>query len=257
MNSAESIRHGQQAGRAMWQDQSNRRRVNVGQTERLVSQVGGGALVVVGLAKGGLRGLVTAGLGAALVARGMTGHCSLYEAIGMDTAEPERGPYGAVPAQQGVRVEEAIIIDRKPDDIYLFWRDHANLSRFMSDVVEVTSADGVHSHWVVGGPMGLTLEYDAEIHNDEPGRLIAWRSLPGAQLATAGTVRFSPAAGGRGTEVRVNQKFDPPGGKIAVGVAKLFGHDPTSVTRDNLRRLKQLMEAGEIATITGQPSGRS
>ncbi|QDV38529.1 SRPBCC family protein [Tautonia plasticadhaerens] len=257
MNSAGSIRQGQQAGRELWQAQGDRRRVNVGQTERLVSQVGGGALIVVGLARGGLKGLLAAGMGAALLARGTTGHCSLYEAIGMDTSEPEQGPYGAVPAQQGVRVEESIIIDRVPDDIYLFWRDHANLSKFMTDVVEVTSADGIHSHWVVGGPMGLTLEYDAEIHNDEPGRLISWRSLPGAQLATAGTVRFSPAAGGRGTEVRVNQKFDPPGGKLTVGLAKLLGHDPTSVTRENLRRLKQLMEAGEVATISGQPSGRA
>lgn len=256
MASVQSIRSNQEAARAYRDGQGGPARVNVGETERIVSQVGGGALIVLGLARGGVKGLLAAGLGGALLYRGTTGQCSLYEAMGVDTSEPEPGAYGSVAARHGVRVEEAIIIDRPAEDIYVFWRDHANLSKFMSEVVEVSSADGIHSHWVVSGPLGVRLEWDAEIHNDEPDRLIAWRSLPGAQVATAGSVRFTPAAGGRGTEVRVNQKYDPPGGKLGVGVAKLFGQDPTSVTRENLRRLKQLMEAGEIATVKGQPSGR-
>jgi len=257
MASAQSIRQSQEAGRALWAGQGGQGGVNVGHTERIVSQVGGGALVVLGLARGGLKGLLTAGIGAALIYRGTTGHCSMYRAMGIDTSDYEPGPYDSVPAQHGIRVEESIIIDRPADDIYLFWRDHANLSRFMSEVVEARSADGIHSHWVVEGPLGVTLEWDAEIHNDEPGRLIAWRSLPGSQVATAGSVHFSSAAGGRGTEVRVNQKYDPPGGKLGIGVARLFGKDPDSVTRENLRRLKQLMEAGEIATVQGQSSGRA
>jgi uncharacterized membrane protein len=257
MASAQSIRRSQEAGRQLWAEQGGGNAVNVGHTERVVSQVGGGALVVLGLARGGLKGLLTAGVGAALIYRGTTGHCPMYQSMGLDTSDDGRGPYGSVPAQHGVRVEESIIIDRPADEIYTFWRDHANLSKFMSEVVSVTSTDGVRSHWVVEGPLGVTLEWDAEIHNDEPGRLIAWRSLPGAQVATAGSVRFEEAAGGRGTRVSVNQKFDPPGGKLGIGVARLFGQDPTTVTRENLRRLKQLMEAGEIATIAGQPSGRA
>ncbi|WP_152053916.1 SRPBCC family protein [Tautonia marina] len=256
MASAHSIRHAQETSRVSQQDQHGSAPINVGETERIASQVGGGALIVLGLAKGGLKGLITAGIGGALLYRGTTGHCSLYQAMGVDTSEPDQGPSGSVPAQHGVRVEEAILIDRPAEEIYTYWRDHANLSSFMSEVVSVTSADGIHSHWVVEGPLGVRLEWDAEIHHDEPGRLIAWRSLPGAQVATAGSVHFAPATGGRGTEVRVNQKFDPPGGKLTAHVARLISYDPSTVTRENLRRLKQLMEVGEIATVLGQPSGR-
>ncbi|MEW4568673.1 SRPBCC family protein [Tautonia sp. JC769] len=256
MASAHSIRQAQAASRVSEQARHGQAPVNVGETERIASQVGGGALIVLGLARGGLKGLITAGLGGALLYRGTTGHCSLYQALGVDTSDPEPGASSSVAAQHGVRVEEAILINRPAEEIYTYWRDHANLSTFMSEVVSVTSADGIHSHWVVEGPLGVRLEWDAEIHNDEPGRLIAWRSLPGAQVATAGSVHFAPGTGGRGTEVRVNQKFDPPGGKLAAHAAKLIGYDPSTVTRENLRRLKQLMEVGEISTVRGQPSGR-
>lgn len=159
----------------------------------------------------------------------------------------------SVPAGAGVRVEEAITIDRPAMDIYHFWRDYANLPRFMGDIESVTGS-GSHSHWVAKEPLGVSLEWDAEIHNDVPGELIAWRST-GGQVETAGSVHFAPAPGGRGTEVRVNQKFNPPGGRLAVAAARLLGHDPASLTRANLRRLKALMEAGEIATVTGQTRG--
>lgn len=239
-----------------WANQNEQTSVNVGETERMVSQVGGGALIVLGLARGGLKGLLMAGIGGALVYRGTTGHCKAYEAMGVNTSGSSGAELGGVEAGRGVRVEEAIIIDRVAEDIYLHWRDHSNLSGFMSEIVEVSSSDGIRSHWVAEGPLKVKLEWDAEIIDDEPGRLIGWQSLPGSQVATSGSVRFSPAAGGRGTEVRVNQKFDPPGGKVGVGAAKLLGYDPSAVTRENLRRLKQLMEAGEIATVRGQSSGR-
>jgi len=229
---------------------------NVGEAERLASKIGGGVLVGFGLLRGGRVGIALAGLGGLLLYRGATGHCSLYQALGANT--DDRGPSDSVPAQAGVRVEEAITIDRPAADLYRFWRDYANLPKFMSDIESVTSTspDGMHSHWVARGPMGASLEWDAEIHNETPGEMIAWRST-GGQLQTAGSVHFVPAPGGRGTEVRVNQKFNPPGGKLGIAVASLLGHSPAGMTRENLRRLKQMFEAGEVATVTGQTSGRA
>jgi uncharacterized membrane protein len=258
MASAQSIRESQRAARAVWGEGGGGPITNVGSQERLVSQVGGGVLVAVGLLRGGVKGLALAGLGGALLYRGSTGHCHLYEALGASTADDGRGAMGSVPARAGVRVEEAITIDRPADELYRYWRDYANMPRFMDHVESVTpvaGSDGKRSHWVLKGPLGVRVEYDAEIHNETPGELIAWRSLDGGDLDTAGSIRFTAAPGGRGTEVRVNQKFHPPGGKLGVAAASLLGRGPETLTRESLRRLKQLMEAGEVPTVAGQPSG--
>lgn len=230
---------------------------NVGDAERLASKIGGGLLAGIGLMRGGFSGIAMAGVGAALLYRGVTGHCSLYRAIGANTAdEAHRGPSDSVPAQAGVHVIESITIHRSPEELYRFWRDYANLPKFMKDIESVTATDpaGRTSHWVSQGPTGKTIEWDSEIHNERPGELIAWRSV-GGDIDTAGSVHFLPAPGGRGTEVRVDQKINPPGGKLGAAVAGLLGHAPSTNTRESLRRLKQLMEAGEIATSAGSSSG--
>jgi uncharacterized membrane protein len=126
----------------------------------------------------------------------------------------------------------------------------------MEHIESVTSVDGVRSHWKMKGPMGVELEWDAEIFNDEPGHLIAWRSLPGSEIATAGSVKFTTVAQGKATEVRINEKFDPPGGQLGLALAKVLGSDPDELIRETLRAFKQLMEAGEIPTTQGQPTGR-
>lgn len=257
MTTAATIQHRQRAARDVFQDDRNE--VNVGRPERTVSTIGGGALVLLGLSRGGLKGLALAGLGGVVLARGLTGHCSAYGALGVSTAEtdPEPGPSTGVRALHGVRTEQAALIRRSPDDIYFYWRDHSNLQRFMSEIESVESPDGVRSHWTMRVPLGITLSWDAEIVNDEPGRLIAWRSLPGSTVDTAGSVRFTPTAKPGETEVRLNQKFDPPGGRAAIALAKVLGSAPDQLAKENLRRLKQLLEAGEVPTITGQPSGRA
>ena len=229
---------------------------NVGEAEQLASKLGGGVLVGVGLIRGGWPGLVLAGLGAVLYHRGSTGHCALYSAIGADTTEGDaRGPSNSVPAQAGVRVDESIIIDRSSEDLFRFWRDYSNLPRFMEGIesVTATSPSGQGSHWVAKAPMGKTLEWDAEIHNETPGELIAWRST-GGDLETAGSVHFQPAPSGRGAVVRVEQKINPPGGKLGAAVAALFGHGFARVTRENLHRLKQIMEVGATASASDTSS---
>jgi uncharacterized membrane protein len=249
MPTPDSIRSTQNAAREVWAGQTCK--VNVGQTERLASTVGGGILLAAGLMRGGFKGLVAAGMGAALIYRGQTGHCHLYDALGANTAEEGHGPADSVPAQAGVRVEESITINALPNTLYRFWHDYDNLPLFMSHIESVTDLGGGRSHWVAVGPMGLKAEWDAELHNDIPGELIAWRSLPGSQLETAGSVHFDRSNDGAGTTVRVNQKINPPGGKFGVAIAKLIGEDPSAQLRDDLLKFKHLVESGELAAIDG------
>lgn len=254
MATIEAIRAGQ---REMHRQQEGQKVVNVGEVERLASEVGGAVLVMGGLLRGGLPGLVMAALGGGLVYRGFSGHCSLYRAIGADSAAgDERGPRSSVPAQRGVHFEEAITVNRSADELYRFWRDVTNHPKFTEHLESVTTVGENRTHWVMKGPLGITLEWDAETYEDKPGELIAWRSLEGSQVDVAGSVHFRPAPGGRGTEARVVQKVNPPGGAIGAAVAGLFGKSPEQQMRGNLGRLKQLLETGEIATTEGQTSGR-
>lgn len=230
------------------------RPINVGEAERLASGLGGGILLASGLLRRGLGGLALAGAGAALVYRGLTGHCACYQALGASTAE--NGPANSVPARLGVRVEEAVTLNRPADEIYQFWRDPTNLPAIMNRIESVTPVGPDRWQWVGRGPLGRSLAWDTEIFEDRPNELIAWRSLPGGDLDVACSIHFRPARGNRGTEVRINQKINPPGGQLAIQVARLFGHDPTACIREDLRRLKQLLEAGELPTTEGQPSGR-
>jgi uncharacterized membrane protein len=254
MVTVDRIRWAQEASHTAWSSAFSGRPVNVGDTERLASGLGGGVLLALGVLKGGPKGLLMAGLGGAMVFRGVTGYCGLYQAIGASTAC--RGQANSVPAQTGVRVEEAITIDRSPEEVYRFWNDPANLPRFLTHVKSVTAQGPDRQHWVQFGPWGQTIAWDAEIHNRRPNQMIAWRSLEGSDIDVAGSVHFDPAPGGRGTIVRVNEKLNPPVGKVGMSIATLLGHNPESVTRENLRRLKQLLEVGEIATVSGQTSGR-
>jgi uncharacterized membrane protein len=121
--------------------------------------------------------------------------------------------------------------------------------------LEGVRAEGSRSHWVACGPLGHRVEWDAEIITDSVNELIGWRSLPGSEVDTAGSVHFRELPEGRGTEVRVSLKYDPPAGKLGAAVARLFGASPQSQVREDLRRFKQFMETGEIPTTAGQPRG--
>jgi uncharacterized membrane protein len=146
-------------------------------------------------------------------------------------------------------------INRSPWDLYQFWRNFDNLPRFMKHVKSVNVIDEKRSHWVVDGPAGKSVEWDAEIINDEPNALIAWRSLANATVDNAGSVRFVPGPEGRGTEVRVVIDYIPPAGVVGKWVSMLFGKNPESEIREDLRRFKRVMETGEVPTTEGQPRG--
>jgi uncharacterized membrane protein len=230
------------------------RRVNVHPLERWASAVGGGVLTAYGLSRRSPAGVVMAALGGALVARGVTGHCSGYGALGVRTSEHNEGTEGL--ARRSIKIEEAVTIDRSAEQLYHFWRNFANLPRFMRHLESVTVQDKTHSHWVAKAPMGRTVAWDAEVINDIEGRLIAWKSLPGADVDNAGSVHFDPATGGRGTVVRVVLEYAPPAGRVGAAFARLSGEEPEIQVADDLRRFKALMETGEVPTNTGQPTGR-
>jgi uncharacterized membrane protein len=233
-------------------------RTNVGETERWVSAIGGGALAIYGLTRGSFAGVALALAGAGLLYRGTTGHCYAYQAAGIDTTGAEGdNPNVSVRGGRGVKVEKSLTINRPAAELYKYWRNFENLPRFMNHLEEVRVTSDTRSHWVAKGPAGSSVEWDAEIYNEKENEMIAWRSLEGSQVDNAGSVHFTPAPGDRGTVLRVVLKYDPPAGVVGALVARLFGESPAQQIDEDLRRFKQLMEAGEVMTTKGQPSGRA
>jgi len=144
-------------------------------------------------------------------------------------------------------IGRAVTINRPVGELFSYWRDLTNLAIFMENVERIDLIDDKQSHWVVKAPGGKTVEWDAVITEEEPNRFMAWTSAPGADVANSGRVEFTDA-GARGTVVSVVISYDPPGGTIGKIIAKMFQREPAVQARRDLRRFKQLMETGEIAT---------
>lgn len=229
--------------------------INVGSRERTASLLGGGALVAVGLLRGHLSGLALAAAGALIARRGLKGHCDVYEALGVNTARHEAADPHLL-YEHGVKIEGAIAVNKPARELYDYWRDLTHLGRFMTNVERVEIRDDGHSHWILRAPAGTTIEYDAEIINDEPGRLIAWRSVGGADIQHAGSVRFVEMAPGVSTTVKLNIEYIPPVGVLGEWGEKLLrvvGQSPENDLRQSLRNFKQLMETGDLTNAAGTP----
>jgi uncharacterized membrane protein len=151
-------------------------------------------------------------------------------------------------------IRSAITIRRPIDEVYRFWRDFANLPRFMAHL-ESVQVRGDISAWRAKGPGGMTVEWDAELVADLENERIAWHSLADSDVSNAGIVRFSQAPGGRGTQVFVELEYSPPVGAAGFVVAKLLGEEPGQQVKDDLRRLKQVMETGDVVRSEGNPAG--
>lgn len=230
---------------------------NVAHAERWLSVVAGSALAGYGLKRRTVPGFLVSAMGALLVWRGATGHCPLYAAAGFSTAEDGEGSQVSVPYGRGIQVEKTVTINASPEALYEFWRNFENLPRFMENLESVEVIDSKRSRWVADGPAGIDAEWEAEIINEVPNELIGWRSVEGSRVDNAGSVHFTPATGGRGTEVKVVLRYDPPGGKFGAAISRILGEDPDWQVQEDLRRLKMLVETGEIATTEDQPSGRN
>jgi uncharacterized membrane protein len=216
--------------------------INVGRTERVVSGVAAAAVAVAALRRKRLRPFLLP-IAGSLFSRAVTGRCAVNRALGRNTARHDRvSPVASVPRGEGIKVERSVVVSRPLSEVYQFWRNFENLPRFMDHLESVTVIDENRSHWVAKAPVGTRVEWDATIHNELENELIAWRSLPGADVNNAGSVHFTAAGDGR-TEVRVVLSYEPPAGKLGAAVAKLLGEEPSRQVEDDLRRFKQVMEA--------------
>ena len=223
---------------------------NIGKIQSIAALVAGATIVGYGIKKRS-PAIIALGLvgGAAFLTRSSLGKLA-FNRIGLGSSEAEE-------VARDYHIEKSITINQTPEGLYTFWRDLENLPRFIENLERVTPLDERRSHWVVKGPGNTTIEWDAEIFNEKENELIAWRSLPGrAEVTNAGSVHFEPAPDGRGTKLSVTLNYNPPGGTAGVLLAKLFGDEPGQLIELNLKRLKQLVETGEIPTVEGQSSGR-
>lgn len=219
---------------------------NVGAAERWASVLGGGAMIAYALKQRGTASWALGVTGGALALIGVSGYCPVYAAAGLDTT-----------GEAGIEVDRAVTINRGADEIYAYWRRLETLPTIMEHLVSVTVLDDTHSHWVAKAPAGRMVEWDAEVTDDNPNRKIAWRSMPESDVQNEGSVTFDEAPGNRGTVVRVRLRYVPPAGIEGAFLAKLMGEEPAIQLEQDLHRLKQMMEAGEVPTTEGQPHGRN
>ena len=230
---------------------------NVGTPERFLSSIGGGALLLYGIRRGGVLGVLASVVGGGLALRGVTGHCHLYDSFNLDTSEKgdNASPFHKGLLASKIHVTKSITINKSPAELYQFWHNFENLPQFMTHLESVKVTGDKRSHWVAKAPLGTTVEWDAEVTSDIENERIGWVSVEGSQIPNSGVVEFRPTSN-RGTELRVVLTYEPPAGEIGALFAKLFGEEPNQQVREDLRRFKQLMESGTIMTVDGQTSGR-
>jgi uncharacterized membrane protein len=219
---------------------------SLSQANNLIAIGTGVALLTYGAVRRSSAGPWIAAAAVPFLYRGFVGHWpEPFQALG--TNGDTRAALGG---DRGVNVREAVRLEVPLHQVYAFWRRLENLPRFMRYLDSVREDAADRSHWVAIGPGGVRVEWDAELINEVEDKLIAWRSLPGSDVTTAGSVNFDSVRGGRETQVTVNLQYAPPAGKPGAWVAAVFGREPSQTIREDLRRLKQVLEAGELALAT-------
>ena len=213
--------------------------INVSDNERLASGVAGGLFALLGLRRKSLFGLALAAVGGGLLYRGITGHCSLYSKLGMSTHDNAQ-------TKRTIHLESSIVVNKPLHEIYSFWRKLENLPRFAPELKSMTTLGDKISHGTVETSGGGSLEWAAKIINDVPDRVIAWQSLPDADVYTAGSVCFRKRD--QGTEVRVVMNYLPPLGKFGHAVVQALGKSPLQQIEADLRRFKEIIECGDDAS---------
>lgn len=211
------------------------RAVNVGNAERIASVAAGTALVAAGAFRRSRAGLGVAAAGAALVYRGVKGHCAVYEALGVEPGGPV-----SKEGNLGVKIDCSMPVDEQREKLYRFWRDFRNLPLLVPRLEWVAVDSGLRSRWRLRGPLGAPIEWEADIIADHPGELIAWRTAPGARVAHAGSVRFESGPGGA-TVIHVSMQYDPPGGVLGHMLGQVFGQDAGAQIDEALTRLAGAM----------------
>lgn len=218
-------------------------RTNLGKNERILSVVGGGALAALGLRRKGVQGTILGLAGATLVHRGVTGYCNVYAALGIDRSHEPTRP--AKPdAGAGFRGTARTAIQRPARELYDFWRDFTTAPRFRDAITRVEILDENTSRWTAAGPMGRSFQWTSRLTDDRPGEYIAWESIEPSDIPNRGSVRFTPFGDGTQSEVRYTVEIDAPGGVVGQTILGLFHSMPQAMLEDDLRRFRELMEAG-------------
>jgi uncharacterized membrane protein len=194
--------------------------------------IGAGALMIYGLARRSRSGLALATAGGVLAFRAARSQSA--------SAQNTRAVF---------------LVNASPEKAYQLWRDFENLPRFMAHLKYIRALDDRRSEWVAVGPMDREVRWNAEITQDTPNQGISWRSLPGSDVETSGSVEFRPDPLGRGTYVTADLRYRIPGGSVASGLAAILGKHPEFMVREALRRFKALLETGETPTTVGQSHG--
>ena len=214
--------------------------VNVSQRQRIVSVTIGAFLLSRVLKKGGL---LKALVGGYLVYRGASGHCYLSNQI-------QRNKY--TEKAESVNIRTTLIVNKPREEVYNFWRKLENLPLFMTHLKSVREVDDRLSHWEAKVPGNVTtISWDAEIVKEEAGRMISWRSLPGATIENAGKVDFQDALGHQGTELRIVITYRPPAGKIGSGLAWLLNPVFRKLIKKDVKNFKQYIETGYLQATEG------
>lgn len=238
-------------------------RINVGGMERWLSMVAAGVLAAYAFKRREKPGGAAALASAALLYRGTTGHCPMYQGLGVNSrggdgvgelTDRESDTRQQLSGRRGIHVQESVTINLPIGEVFRFWRNFENLPKFMAHLSSVSVREQGISHWVATAPAGTKVSWDARIINEIDNKLIAWQSLRGSTISTAGSVNFDETE--HGTRVSVHLQYNPPGGKVGAAIARLFGEEPNQTIREDLRRLRQILETGEVPTTNGQPSGR-
>lgn len=227
--------------------------INVGQADRLFSVLGGSGLVLYGLVRGKL---LPAALGGLLCYRGITGHSFLYKMLDITTVDESPDAVAPVPDHRSIKLRRSVTIERSPEDLYRFWRQSEQAPSYRSRVVSVTWKSRDTSHWVAHIPPDRTLEWDEQIIEDIPARLITWRTRGKSLSGLSGRVRFEPVSADRGTLVTLELEIPVVSGFVSKTAGKLLAKLPEQQMREDLRHFKELMEAGEVPSIKGQPTGQ-
>jgi uncharacterized membrane protein len=210
----------------------------------------GTVLLLQGLRRQSVGGVVLAAVGAGVVARTLRG------ATESDQIDSSRLLSRSSQDEQPMAVSRSVTIDESPDELYEAWRDPETFTQIMGHFAEVTSTDEDRYHWTVHGPAGMYPSWETQIVESRQGELIRWESPPEATVPNSGSVRFRPAAGDRGTVVTLSLDFDPPGGPVGNAVLKQLHVVPETLAGHALGRFKSLVESGEIPSLEGNPSGR-
>ncbi len=217
---------------------------NISETERWLSIAAGIGLATYALTRRrGTPAWMLAAFGGLLVRRGASGHCDTYELFGINTAGTRQDTRRALGGKSGVIVEESVTINQPVELLYRFWRNLENLPRVMRHLESVERITDTLSRWRAKGPANTSVEWNAEIINEIPNKLIAWQSIEGSDVVSAGSVNFDDLGAARGTRVRVRLQYNPPGGKVGAAIVKLVGSDAATEIREDLRQFKQTVES--------------